>query len=947
MASARQVVKVLFKIIADTKGLKQIRQAMKQANKDIQSKVQQSAKAQQAIGRIENAVGKETRKQYLAREGMAKKARYGADKANKVISEGMALTPGAGREKYLKNTIKDLNNMTNQTRRGKVAREAATQSVGVQNNALSQLTRNMQFTAKQQNTMNRGMASMGFSQEKFQGGLNKLGYTVRANGKMYETWGKQKEVPFSKAMNKMTQATSKFQMQWLGAMFGAMAIKRVFQGLIDPAMKAAGVFELVSITLTVLFLPIAIEVLKVLLPLAQALMALSQATKLLIGGFAFLGFVLFSVLFIGAQFMLFASSMGIVFAQVNAYLGFALLPSLGALTVMLGVLAVLMGILGVLWIFNMSNIRTVTAYSVDFLGRAFNDVGRYISAVLSGDEHGAQESFGDLFADLKIIAMGAGITIFNIILQMTIAVGKVLWGIPVAMADVMQRAAFYVMAFAIAAQRIMVDTSKALGDILGQGFDAAIKGEDIGARLESALKENIAGMGGILAHEMKVAGERADMGSAILWKDVWGGPMGIADKGMDEMLKGVNKASANIAKAQALVQDYGIEWDDAMNLATHGLAESTRVRLDEIKSTQDATETLATNKIGMKNWIDIASDYDDEIENVTGANAGMVNSNDLISASLAIVQKDLEKTGDSHTGLAYNAIVNSAVQQAAQNATGESFENLTDAVSAGWNVQVDASNDATKQIIDNYNEQIKKAKEAEEATGKVSWTSSGTKYGTYYKDGQGYSGVIPKTSYGTYSQGGQGYSGVMPSVSDAVSDVVNTIKKSIKVDTGLLGYSPYQSYWTGAAGGIVTEPTFGLIGEAGPEAVIPLKNLKQEYSMPSVDVINSVEKTINVLHSWSDTIKDSMKQQITPQSYWAGAAGGIVTEPTFGLIGEAGPEAIIPLDNMNKMGGTTVILNYAPIIQMTNEIKEEMDMDKIKNDLSEDLAKEVEAALRR
>jgi hypothetical protein len=33
------------------------------------------------------------------------------------------------------------------------------------------------------------------------------------------------------------------------------------------------------------------------------------------------------------------------------------------------------------------------------------------------------------------------------------------------------------------------------------------------------------------------------------------------------------------------------------------------------------------------------------------------------------------------------------------------------------------------------------------------------------------------------------------------------------------------------------------------------------------------------------------------------AAGGIVTGPTLAMIGEAGPEAVIPLDRMGQMGG--------------------------------------------
>jgi hypothetical protein len=39
------------------------------------------------------------------------------------------------------------------------------------------------------------------------------------------------------------------------------------------------------------------------------------------------------------------------------------------------------------------------------------------------------------------------------------------------------------------------------------------------------------------------------------------------------------------------------------------------------------------------------------------------------------------------------------------------------------------------------------------------------------------------------------------------------------------------------------------------------------------------------------------------------AAGGIVTGPTLALIGEAGPEAVIPLDRMGSMGGNNVTIN--------------------------------------
>lgn len=41
------------------------------------------------------------------------------------------------------------------------------------------------------------------------------------------------------------------------------------------------------------------------------------------------------------------------------------------------------------------------------------------------------------------------------------------------------------------------------------------------------------------------------------------------------------------------------------------------------------------------------------------------------------------------------------------------------------------------------------------------------------------------------------------------------------------------------------------------------------------------------------------------------AAGGIVMSPTAALVGEAGPEAIIPLDRLGKMGGNQYVINVS------------------------------------
>ena len=43
------------------------------------------------------------------------------------------------------------------------------------------------------------------------------------------------------------------------------------------------------------------------------------------------------------------------------------------------------------------------------------------------------------------------------------------------------------------------------------------------------------------------------------------------------------------------------------------------------------------------------------------------------------------------------------------------------------------------------------------------------------------------------------------------------------------------------------------------------------------------------------------------------ATGGIVTQPQLSLIGEQGPEAVIPLDRLGNMGGTTNVTINMPV----------------------------------
>jgi phage-related minor tail protein len=54
------------------------------------------------------------------------------------------------------------------------------------------------------------------------------------------------------------------------------------------------------------------------------------------------------------------------------------------------------------------------------------------------------------------------------------------------------------------------------------------------------------------------------------------------------------------------------------------------------------------------------------------------------------------------------------------------------------------------------------------------------------------------------------------------------------------------------------------------------------------------------------------------------ADGGIVNGATLGIVGENGPEAIIPLDRLNSMGGGMNITVNAGLVSTPDQIGQEI-----------------------
>jgi len=121
------------------------------------------------------------------------------------------------------------------------------------------------------------------------------------------------------------------------------------------------------------------------------------------------------------------------------------------------------------------------------------------------------------------------------------------------------------------------------------------------------------------------------------------------------------------------------------------------------------------------------------------------------------------------------------------------------------------------------------------------------------------------------------------------------------------------------------------------EANITTVNTKYQESLNQM--VNSTKNAVAKINSELDKIKKSITTTHTIivkrvyRTFWRFGgftffqAGGIVMRPTLGVLGERGPEAVIPLRKLKGLGGVTI--NYNPTINITAEITQEIDIDRM------------------
>jgi hypothetical protein len=137
-----------------------------------------------------------------------------------------------------------------------------------------------------------------------------------------------------------------------------------------------------------------------------------------------------------------------------------------------------------------------------------------------------------------------------------------------------------------------------------------------------------------------------------------------------------------------------------------------------------------------------------------------------------------------------------------------------------------------------------------------------------------------------------------------------------------------------AQGGIVTKPTVAMVGEKGPEAIVPLAKQQGQNFLSGLEgqigaakqrqqsVLSGLENKFGGMEQgfmgWLEGLlsRSPQGQQLLQNLQQRGipgfAEGGVVTEPTIATLGEKGPEAVIPLDNSAAAQPTNFLADASP-----------------------------------
>ena len=673
--------------------------------------------------------------------------------------------------------------------------------------------------------INKLFGKMNDSGDLVGGVLGKIGYRINQQGDFInDATGEM--VPYDKAVGQLGKTTRRFQMQYLGVMFGAMQMKMMFQRLINPALQVAGVFKIITATLQILFLPVAMEVLKVLLPITQAIMRLSYESKMVVGSLGLFGLALFSILFFAAQAMLFLSAlktMLIGVAGITASTSILTIASMLLLNPVFWVLMAVLIVFTVLWINNWANIQKVTGAAVGQIGRVLFNLVKLIGALFGGGG-----DIGDIFWDLVMSVVGAfaglgaiAITVFS---GMVVGIIKLL--------GVLLKA-FFNVSWSIGS--VMGVLARTIVDMFASSME-----QSIGRLLElvDALKNgDFSKVGEIFTRPMESIdfgvrfsenkAKADEMGSAII------GTMNhVADTLTNTFetelvgsVSGFNDTIADGVDALNLMADYGLDPFNAIQIATAGNTESFRKKIDSLnESNKETSNTLDSSATAMDEFNNSLTKTSKPIEEMD------VNVTDLT-----------ELTEDQNIAtLIASELFGDELPEGLM-ATVESYDILNPKIKENIGLLDGVTHSAEKAL-----KPMKKL--------------AGTAYS--------YSGQTHSVGGKTYQTAKDVYGNLYSVGTQFISDVASKMSKATtSISSGFSSYNPYSLY--------------------------------------------------------NDFI-------------WRAGSSPVAISSSDNLIG-----------TKSGFGGSSVNITVSPTITVNNEVSREVDLDRLKRSLSEEIADEVETSIRR
>lgn len=147
----------------------------------------------------------------------------------------------------------------------------------------------------------------------------------------------------------MTHGLRGFRMEMLGVMFFGMGMSKFFTGLLQPAMKLVGMFELFSNTLGILFLPIALALLGILLPIMDWFMTLDPAVQMAIGVFVLFMAILGKVLFLVGMLALGLGSLAIAGITSLSIFGGLFMAVFAPILIIIGIAIAIIILFAIIW----------------------------------------------------------------------------------------------------------------------------------------------------------------------------------------------------------------------------------------------------------------------------------------------------------------------------------------------------------------------------------------------------------------------------------------------------------------------------------------------------------------------------------------------------------------------------------------------------------------------